>query len=69
MRVNWTTVESYCFLILVASAALAVVAWLTGMLRRKPFGAIPAVLWIVLVVVALACSAIIAIIAFTGAGG
>lgn len=64
--IRWLTVETYCFVILVASVALALAAWISGMLR-KSFGALPAALWIALIIIALGCTAIIAMIQFTGA--
>jgi hypothetical protein len=58
------TVETVCFEILFASVLTALAAWVWGMLRRS-FGAVPALLWIVLSCVSLACAAVIGIIEFT----
>ncbi len=58
-------VENYCFLALLVSCAVATVAWFVGMLRRKPFGAMPAAVWVLLITVALLCAAIIGGIEFT----
>jgi hypothetical protein len=64
--VYWRTVETYCFVVLLVSAVLAISVWILGMLR-KSFGALPAALWIVFVAVQLTCAAIIGIIEFSGA--
>jgi len=57
------TVETVCFEILLASLA-ALAAWMWGMVRRS-FGAIPAVLWLVLSCVSLVCAAMIGILEFS----
>ena len=64
--VYWRTVETYCFVVLLIAAVLALAAWIFGMLRPS-FGALPAALWITLVTVQLACAAIIGAIEFSGA--
>ena len=58
------TVETVCFEILFVSVVTALAAWIWGMLRRS-FGAVPALLWIVLSCVSLACAAVIGVIEFT----
>jgi hypothetical protein len=58
------TVETVCFEVLFVSVCTALAAWIWGMLR-KSFGAIPALLWIVLSCVSLVCAAVIGIIEFT----
>ena len=57
------TVETFCFAILVVSVATAVAAWIWGM-TRKSFGAIPALLWLVLVSISLVCAGIIGVLEF-----
>jgi len=64
--VYWRTVETYCFIVLLVSAILALGAWIFGMLRPS-FGALPAALWRALVSIQLACAAIIGVIEFSGA--
>jgi hypothetical protein len=58
------TVETVCFEIMLASMATGLSVWLFGMMR-KSFGAIPALLWIVLTCVSLACAAIVGVLEFT----
>jgi hypothetical protein len=58
------TVETVCFEILLASLAVALAAWVWGMVRRS-FGAIPAMLWLVLSCVSLVCAAMIGILEFS----
>ncbi len=58
-----TTLETLCFEILVASVLTALSVWIWGMLR-KSFGAIPALLWIVLTAISLVCAAIVGILEF-----
>jgi hypothetical protein len=58
------TVETVCFEILLASLATALTAWVWGMVRRS-FGAIPAMLWLVLSCVSLVCAAMIGILEFS----
>lgn len=58
------TVETVCFEILLASLFAALAAWMWGMVRRS-FGAIPAMLWLVLSCVSLVCAAMIGILEFS----
>jgi len=58
------TIESICFEILLASLFAAFATWMWGMIRRS-FGAIPAILWLVLTSVSLVCAAIIGILEFS----
>jgi hypothetical protein len=58
------SIENYCFLGLLGSCGAAVVAWTYGMFRRKPFGAIPAAIWVALLALALVCGVVIAVIEF-----
>ncbi|MFI5114544.1 MAG: hypothetical protein ACHP7J_05310 [Terriglobales bacterium] len=58
------TVETVCFEILLASLSAALAAWIWGMVRRS-FGAIPAVLWLVLSCVSLVCAAMIGLLEFS----
>jgi len=58
------TVETVCFEIMLVSMGTAIASWIWGMVRKSPFGAIPALLWIILVCVSLVCSAIIGILEF-----
>jgi len=62
--IRWRTVETYCFLVMLACVAMAFTVWVLGMMRRS-FGAIPALLWIVLTGVSLACAAIVGVLEFT----
>jgi hypothetical protein len=57
------SIETLCFEILLASVFTALTAWLWGMLR-KSFGAIPALLWIVLTCISLVCAAIVGVLEF-----
>ncbi len=56
-----TTLETLCFEILLASVLTALTVWIWGMLR-KSFGAIPALLWIILTAISLVCAAIVGIL-------
>ena len=58
------TVETVCFKILLAALFAAFLAWMWGM-ARKSFGAIPAMLWLVLSGVSLVCAAIVGILEFS----
>jgi len=58
------TVETVCFEVMLASMATGLSVWLFGMVR-KSFGAIPALLWIVLTCLSLACAAIVGVLEFT----
>ena len=58
------TVETICFKIMLASVATAFTVWVLGMMR-KSFGAIPAMLWLVLTCVSLVCAAIVGVLEFT----
>ncbi len=58
-----TSLETLCFEILLASVLTALTVWIWGMLR-KSFGAIPALLWIVLTAISLVCAAIVGILEF-----
>ena len=49
---------------MLASVATGFSVWLFGM-ARKSFGAIPALLWIVLTCISLACAAIVGVLEFT----
>lgn len=55
--------EDYCMLILLVSMFSALAAWTWGMIR-KSFGAIPAILWLILCGVSLICAAMIGILEF-----
>jgi hypothetical protein len=57
------TVETVCFEILLGSVFAALAVWMWGMVRRS-FGAIPAMLWLVLSCVSLVCAAMIGILEF-----
>jgi hypothetical protein len=61
--VRAATVETYCFEILLTALFAAFVAWMWGM-TRKSFGAIPAMLWLVLSGVSLVCAAMIGLLEF-----
>ena len=56
------SIENYCFVGLLGSCGSAVVVWTYGMFRRKPFGAVPAAIWMTLLLLALACGVVIAAI-------
>ena len=58
------TVETVCFEIMLGSVCAALAAWIWGMVRRS-FGAIPAMLWLVLSCVSLVCAAMIGILEFS----
>jgi hypothetical protein len=49
---------------MLACVATAFAVWVLGMMR-KSFGAIPAMLWIVLTSVSLVCAAIVGVLEFT----
>jgi hypothetical protein len=55
------TVVTVCFLVLLASVVTGFSVWLFGMARRS-FGAIPALLWLVLTCISLICAAIIGVL-------
>ena len=61
--VRRATIETHCFEIMLASVATSLTVWLVGMLR-KSFGAIPALLWILLTGLSLACAAVVGILEF-----
>ncbi len=58
------TVETVCFEVMLASMATGFSVWLFGMVR-KSFGAIPALLWVVLTCISLACAAVVGVLEFT----
>ena len=58
------TVETVCFEILLAALLAAFATWMWGM-ARKSFGAIPAMLWLVLSGVSLVCAAIVGVLELT----
>ena len=64
MTVRLATVESFAFIVLLACCGLAFLSWIVGMLRPRGFGALPAALWIGLLVVALLCSGTIGFIEY-----
>lgn len=57
------TVETVCFEILLTAVFAAFVTWMWGM-ARKSFGAIPAMLWLLLSGVSLVCAAMIGLLEF-----
>ena len=61
--VRLTTVETVCFEVLLITMFCALAAWTWGMIR-KSFGAMPAILWLILCGVALICAALIGILEF-----
>lgn len=62
--VRRSTVETFCFNVMLASLATGFTVWLFGM-ARKSFGAIPALLWIVLTCLSLTCAGIVGVLEFT----
>jgi len=58
------TVETVCFEVMLGSIAAGLAVWLFGM-ARKSFGAMPALLWIVLTCLSLTCAAIAGVLEFT----
>jgi len=58
-----TALEDVCFEILLISLFSALAGWVWGMVR-KSFGAMPAMLWLVLCAVSLLCAATIAALEF-----
>jgi hypothetical protein len=58
-----TTVETVCFEVLLIAMFSAVATWTWGMVR-KSFGAIPAMLWLILCSVSLICAATIGVLEF-----
>jgi len=61
--VRLTTVETVCFEVLLIAMFSAAATWTWGMVR-KSFGAIPALLWLVLCGVSLVCAATIGVLEF-----
>jgi hypothetical protein len=61
--VRAATVETVCFEILLTALLAAFATWMWGM-ARKSFGAIPAMLWLVLSGVSLVCAAMIGLLEF-----
>ena len=59
-----TTVETYCFYALLLCCLAALLAWILGMVHPKPFGAIPAAVWIGMVVTAIVLSGVIAVLEY-----
>jgi len=53
-----SSIEDLCFGIMLASILTASSAWVWGM-ARKSFGAMPAMLWIVLTCLSLVCAAVV----------
>jgi hypothetical protein len=62
--VRAATVETVCFEILLTALLAAFAVWMWGM-ARKSFGAIPAMLWLVLSGVSLVCAAIVGVLELT----
>ena len=58
-----TTLETVCFEILFIALFSAMAAWVWGMVR-KSFGAVPAMLWLILCGISLFCAALIAALEF-----
>ncbi|HVM92762.1 MAG TPA: hypothetical protein VMT67_08135 [Terriglobales bacterium] len=58
-----TTLETFCFEILLLSLFSARAAWVWGMVRES-FGAVPAMLWLILCGISLFCAATIAALEF-----
>ena len=58
-----STIETVCFEALLVVMVSAVAAWVWGMVR-KSFGAIPAMLWLVLCGISLLCAATIGVLEF-----
>jgi hypothetical protein len=63
LAVRLTTVETVCFEVLLVTMFAALAAWSWGMIRRS-FGAIPALLWLILCGVSLICAALIGVLEF-----
>jgi hypothetical protein len=63
LAVRLTTVETVCFEVLLVTMFAALAAWTWGMIRRS-FGAIPALLWLILCGVSLICAALIGVLEF-----
>jgi hypothetical protein len=63
LAVRLTTVETVCFEVLLVTMFAALAAWTWGMIRRS-FGAVPALLWLVLCGVSLICAAMIGVLEF-----
>jgi hypothetical protein len=63
LAVRLTTVETVCFEVLLVTMFAAFAAWTWGMIRRS-FGAIPALLWLILCGVSLICAALIGVLEF-----
>lgn len=57
------TIETAGFGIMPSSISCAAAVWLWGMVR-KSFGAIPAILWVVLIGTSLICAAIVGVLEF-----
>lgn len=58
-----SSLETVCFEVLLITMFAALAAWAWGMIR-KSFGAVPAMLWLVLCGVSLICAATIGILEF-----
>jgi hypothetical protein len=63
LAVRLTTVETACFEVLLVTMFVALAAWTWGIVRRS-FGAIPALLWLILCGVSLICAAMIGVLEF-----
>jgi hypothetical protein len=63
LAVRLTTVETVCFEVLLVTMFAALAAWSWGMIRRS-FGAVPALLWLILCGVSLICAAMIGVLEF-----
>ncbi|MGA7683877.1 MAG: hypothetical protein WCC32_15075 [Terriglobales bacterium] len=63
LAVRLTTVETVCFEVLLVTMFAALAAWTWGIVRRS-FGAIPALLWLILCGVSLVCAAMIGVLEF-----
>jgi hypothetical protein len=61
--VRLTTIETVCFEVLLITMFSALATWTWGMVR-KSFGAIPALLWLILCGLALVCAATIGVLEF-----
>jgi hypothetical protein len=59
------TIETFCFDIVVLCCLTAFCIWCFGMLRPKGFGAVPAALWVGLLITALLCSGTIGLLEVT----
>ncbi|MGB9196466.1 MAG: hypothetical protein WCB53_06015 [Terriglobales bacterium] len=58
-----STIETVCFEVLLVAMVTALAVWFWGMIR-KSFGAIPAILWLILCGASLLCAATIGTLEF-----